>query len=75
MFVHARNATVRTATALRDLAASSGDLSHFQHEQTPRYGAAEKQVMSSLCNVKTLHLTFISLSLLVCVCVCVCVCE
>ena len=45
VFVHARNATVRTATALRDLASSYGDLVHFQHEQTPRYGAAEKQVM------------------------------
>ena len=46
MFVHARNATVRTATALRDLAASSGDLQHFQHEQTPRLGTAEKQVIT-----------------------------
>ena len=44
VFVHARNATVRTATALRDLAASSGDLHQFQHEQTPRLGAAEKLV-------------------------------
>ena len=49
VFVHARNATVRTATALRDLAASNGDLTHFQHEQTPRYGAVEKQVMSLRC--------------------------
>jgi activating signal cointegrator complex subunit 3 len=47
VFVHARNATVRTATALRDLASSNGDLAHFQHEQTPRYGAVEKQVMRS----------------------------
>ena len=46
VFVHARNATVRTATALRDLASSNGELAHFQHEQTPRYGAVEKQVMS-----------------------------
>ena len=44
VFVHARNATVRTATALRDLASSRGDLPHFQPEQTPHLGLAEKQV-------------------------------
>lgn len=46
VFVHARNATVRTATALRDLASSGGDLQHFQPEQTPQLGLAEKQVGS-----------------------------
>ena len=44
VFVHARNATVRTAQVLRDLAASRGDLPHFQPEQTPQLGNAEKQV-------------------------------
>ena len=44
VFVHARNATVRTATALRDLASSRGDLPHFQPEQTSHLGLAEKQV-------------------------------
>ena len=44
MFVHARNATVRTAEALRDLARSNNDLGHFAPEQTPQFGLAEKQV-------------------------------
>ena len=57
VFVHARNATVRTATALRDLASSRGDLPHFQPEQTSHLGLAEKQV-------RTLPLFFSSLLLL-----------
>ena len=44
MFVHARNATVKTATALRDQAASFGDLPLFAPEQGSRLGHAEKQV-------------------------------
>ena len=48
MFVHARNATVRTATALRDLASSRGELPHFQPEQTSHLGLAEKQVCTLL---------------------------
>ena len=57
MFVHARNDTVRTATALRDLASSRGDLPHFQPEQTSHLGLAEKQA-------RTLPLFFSSLLLL-----------
>ena len=48
VFVHARNATVRTATALRDLAASKGNLPNFAPEQKPELGLAEKQVRHSL---------------------------
>ena len=44
MFVHARNATVRTAEALRDLARSYNHLGHFAPEQTPQFGLADKQV-------------------------------
>lgn len=44
MFVHARNATVRTAEALRDLARSNNHLGHFSPEQTPLFGLADKQV-------------------------------
>ena len=44
MFVHARNATVRTAEALRDLARSNNHLGHFAPEQTPLFGLADKQV-------------------------------
>ena len=49
VFVHARNATVRTATALRELAASNGDLAHFQPEQNPQFGLADKQVCVCVC--------------------------
>lgn len=44
VFVHARNATIKTATALRDLSVSEGDQSYFLPEQTPQLGQAEKQV-------------------------------
>ena len=44
MFVHARNATVKTATALRDMAASNGELPLFAPEQSAQLGLAEKQV-------------------------------
>jgi len=44
VFVHARNATVKTAMSLRELATNYGDLQLFQPEQTPRLGQAEKQV-------------------------------
>jgi activating signal cointegrator complex subunit 3 len=44
VFVHARNATVRTAEALRDLARSHNHLGHFAPEQTPLFGLADKQV-------------------------------
>ena len=50
MFVHARNATVKTAMSLRDLATNYGDLSYFQPEQSPRLGQAEKQVCLCVCN-------------------------
>ena len=48
VFVHARNATVRTATALRDLAADSNELQHFQPDQTPEFGWAAKQVVEAV---------------------------
>ena len=48
VFVHARNATVRTATALRDLAADSNELQHFQPDQTPEFGWATKQVVEAV---------------------------
>ena len=44
MFVHARNATVKTATALRDLASSSGDSSFFLPEESAQLGLAQRQV-------------------------------
>ena len=61
VFVHARNATVKTAMSLRDLATNYGDLSYFQPEQSPRLGQAEKQV----------RLTFY---VFICTGICLCVC-
>ncbi len=58
VFVHARNATVRTATALRDLASSRGDLQHFQPEQSPQLGLAEKQVGSTTQCVHSVSMGF-----------------
>ncbi|KAM8954511.1 activating signal cointegrator 1 complex subunit 3 isoform 1-T1 [Pelodytes ibericus] len=47
VFVHARNATVRTAMALRELAKNNGHSSYFLPSQGPDYGQAEKQVQRS----------------------------
>ncbi|XP_071801677.1 activating signal cointegrator 1 complex subunit 3-like [Asterias amurensis] len=47
VFVHARNATVKTAQTLRDIAKSEGDSLMFRAAQSPAYGSAEKQVNKS----------------------------
>jgi activating signal cointegrator complex subunit 3 len=47
VFVHARNATVKTATSLKDMAVSKGEGHLIEPEQSPELGAAEKQVNSS----------------------------
>ena len=44
VFVHARNATVRTAIALKEMAASKGEGDLIAPEQSPALGQAEKQV-------------------------------
>lgn len=44
MFVHARNATVRTAMGLIEMAKNSGETCFFQPDQGPDYGHCEKQV-------------------------------
>lgn len=48
VFVHARNATVKTALTLREMANNQGDATLFRAEPSPEYGAAEKQVFSEL---------------------------
>ena len=45
MFVHARNATVKTASVLRDMAKNEGQSKHFAPQQTTQLGIAEKQVI------------------------------
>jgi len=47
VFVHARNATVRTAMALREKAKNNGHICHFLSPQGSDYGQAEKQVSKS----------------------------
>ena len=44
VFVHARNATVKTAMTLREMAANQGDAALFHPPQSPEYGQAQKQV-------------------------------
>lgn len=46
VFVHARNATVRTAMTLREKAKNNGTIGLFQCKQSSEYGTAEKQVKS-----------------------------
>ncbi|XP_067120382.1 activating signal cointegrator 1 complex subunit 3 isoform X2 [Centruroides vittatus] len=47
VFVHARNATVRTATVLKDIAQQKNQLYLFQAEQNVQYFAADKQLSKS----------------------------
>ncbi|XP_053566552.1 activating signal cointegrator 1 complex subunit 3 [Bombina bombina] len=47
VFVHARNSTVRTAMALKELAKNNGHILYFLPNQGPDYGQAEKQVQRS----------------------------
>ncbi|CAO2627749.1 Activating signal cointegrator 1 complex subunit 3 [Lemmus lemmus] len=47
VFVHARNATVRTAMSLIERAKNSGQISSFLPTQGPEYGHALKQVQKS----------------------------
>lgn len=51
VFVHARNATVKTALTLREMAANQGDSALFRAPQGPEYGQAEKQVRCLLGGV------------------------
>ncbi|KAG7233189.1 hypothetical protein INR49_007395 [Caranx melampygus] len=44
VFVHARNATVRTAMGLIEMAKNHGEISFFQSDQGPDYGQCEKQL-------------------------------
>lgn len=62
VFVHARNATVRTAMGMIEMAKNQGEMSFFQPDQGPDYGQCEKQVKKILylcaglvywCNSKT----------------------
>lgn len=46
MFVHARNATVRTAMGLIEMAKNRGEICFFQPDQGSDYGQCEKQVTS-----------------------------
>ncbi|KAM9426396.1 activating signal cointegrator 1 complex subunit 3 [Pholidichthys leucotaenia] len=47
VFVHARNATVRTAMGLIEMAKNQGEISFFQPDRGPDYGQCEKQIQRS----------------------------
>ncbi|XP_032413978.1 activating signal cointegrator 1 complex subunit 3 isoform X1 [Xiphophorus hellerii] len=47
VFVHARNATVRTAFGLIEMAKNRGEICFFQPDQGPDYGQCEKQIQHS----------------------------
>lgn len=47
VFVHARNATVRTAMSLIEMAKNHGETCFFQPEQGSDYGQCEKQIQRS----------------------------
>ena len=47
MFVHARNATVRTATVLKELAGQKNQLHLFQPESSSQFGLAMKAMSRS----------------------------
>ncbi|XP_022238465.1 activating signal cointegrator 1 complex subunit 3-like [Limulus polyphemus] len=50
VFVHARNATVRTAIVLKEMAQNKGQLYLFCADQNPQFGAVEKQINKSRNN-------------------------
>ncbi|CAF0861832.1 unnamed protein product [Brachionus calyciflorus] len=47
VFVHARNATLKTALKLRDIAKNSGEIGFFIPEDSREYGDAQKQMSKS----------------------------
>ena len=47
VFVHARNATIKTALKLRDFAKNEGDIQHFFPEQSRSLGEMQKQMQRS----------------------------
>lgn len=47
VFVHARNATVRTANVMRETAQQKGHLSIFQPEPSTEYGMAQRMISKS----------------------------
>ena len=47
VFVHARNATVKTALTFREMAQNAGDREAFLADKNAQYGEKEKRVMKS----------------------------
>ena len=47
VFVHARNATLKTALKLRDIAKNSGEITFFMPEDSKEYGNAQKLMSKS----------------------------
>ena len=53
VFVHARNATVKTAMSLKDSAVAKGHSDIFAPEQSSALGQAEKQVSNFIMTLPT----------------------
>jgi activating signal cointegrator complex subunit 3 len=47
VFVHARNATIKTALKLREIAKNQGEIEFFRPEQSKEYGEAQRQMQKS----------------------------
>lgn len=47
VFVHARNATVKTAMTMREMSKLEGDNELFEPDKNASYGAMEKKVITS----------------------------
>ncbi|XP_065652394.1 activating signal cointegrator 1 complex subunit 3 isoform X2 [Hydra vulgaris] len=47
VFVHARNATVKTAMTLREMAKNEGEIADFEPDKNAQYSIMEKKVMRS----------------------------
>ena len=47
VFVHARNATIKTALKLRDMAKNQGEIQFFRPESSKEYGEAQRQMQRS----------------------------
>ena len=70
VFVHARNATVKTAMAMREMAANQGDSPEFECDKNAAYGMMEKKVFLIYMGNYTfvylyLHFFYVNTSMLI----------
>ncbi len=63
VFVHARNATVKTALKLREMAKNLGDIELFRPESTKQLGEAQRLMQS--INLKKIIIIFLKIIILI----------